>query len=493
MLEAQDDAIPYQVTQMPRLTFQSAWLRGPGLLPAKVLLAICLLAAGLVCTIFAYGIGEEAFIPKLASFRHQRSSHHPHAELTTDLVYFNDDSIIHQLGCATSVEEDELMNYTCFYHSPSKAANMVPDSMLLDTGSTCSAVYRPLLADYGRPWCIYQTKLKSAMASIPAKSQMHMKGTTLIMGRLSGPNPTHQLNVHFYYIYLWMKSEGIRIGDLQLVIDTYEPKWIGSYGLGLAKAFGTMYFLHELPQVTTFERVKFSVPGAFPFDLDHYETDKSADCNMMELASGVKKQYGLDPDKKPNLRRVVVAQRKPSESRRLNNAYELIDALVLLGYDAALVTFGELSFADQLKIVSDAAVLVGVTGSDLVSLVFLPVNAAVVEIFPVAAGHQVFTPELWHLAQMSGKQHLKYVSPYNSTLMVDESGQLIGDKPVHQVNATDVHADSLVALVQSAALMVQSSIRTRVKLKTGWHSTAASCTVDDVEWYIKDVPYANRV
>ena len=440
-----------------------------------------------------YAFRRAAFIPKVTRTRARSYSHLRHDELTTHLVYFNDDNIVQKLGCAKAVRENEQLNYTCFYHSPSKAADIVPESILLDTSSTCAAVYRPLLADYGRPWCIRQTELKRTIATIPAKNRLHMPGITLIMGRLSGPNPTHQLNIHFYYIYLWMKRTGIKIGDLSLVIDCHEPEWLGSYGMGLAKAFGTMHFLYELPQATTFERVKFSEPGRFPFDLDKYETDKSADCNMMELAWGVKKQYGIDPTKTPNPQRVVIALRKPSESRKLNNANELLAALTEFGFNAELVIFGELLFRDQLQIISDAAVLVGVTGSDLVSLIFLPINAAIVEIFPVAQGEQVFTPELWHLAQMSGKQHLKYVSPYNSTLMVDGNGHVIGDRPLHQVNSTDVHVPSLAALVKSAALMVQHSVRNRVRMKSLWTKEGVTCSVRDVEWYVQDVPYENWV
>ena len=457
-----------------------------------VLLSAALLTYAIAYT-SAYAFGRAAFVPRVTRTQARKASHLRHDELTTNLVYFNDNSIIQKLGCAKAVREDEQLNYTCFYHSPSKAADIVPETILLETSSICTAVYKPLPADYGRPWCIRQTKLTSTLATIPTKNKLHMPGTTLVMGRLSGPNPTHQLNIHFYYIHLWMKRAGIKIGDLNLVIDCYEPNWIGSYGLGLAKAFGTMHFLNELPQATTFERVKFSEPGRFPFDLNYYETDKSADCNMIELAWGVKKQYGIDPLKKPNPQRVVVAVRKPSESRRLNNADELIAALTGFGFDAELVIFGDLSFADQLEVISDAAVLVGVTGSDLVSLIFLPTNAAVVEIFPVAQGEQVFTPELWHLAQMSGKQHLKYVSPYNSTLMLDDNGHILGDRPVHQVNSTDVHVPSLAALVKSATLMVQHSVRNRVKIRSKWGSGMVKCTVRNNEWHVQDVPYENLV
>ena len=433
----------------------------------KIFLVLVLLLAALLACASTYTVWGANFIPKVTRPQAHTASLFQHSQHTSNLVYFNDDGLMQQLGCAKANREDEQLNYTCFYQSPSKAADIVPETILLDTSSMCAAVYKPLPADSGRPWCIRQTPLlTSTLTSLPSRNKLHMRGTTLVMGRLSGPNPTHQLNIHFYFIYLWMKRAGIRFGNLNLVIDCYEPGWIGSYGLGLAKAFGTMQFLNELPQVTTFEHIKFSEPMGFPFDLNYYETYKSEDVNMMELAWGVKKQYGIDPLKKPNPQRVVVAMRKQSESRRLNNAKELLVALESFGFDAELVTFGDLSFADQLKIISDAAVLVGVTGSDLVSLVFLPTNAAIIEIFPVAQGEQVFTPELWHLAQMSGKQHLKYVSPYNSTLMVDGNGQATGDRPVHQVNSTDVHVPSLAALVKSATLMVQHSIPSKVAIES---------------------------
>ena len=247
----------------------------------------------------------------------------------------------------------------------------------------------------------------------------------------------------------------------------------------MARAFGTFRFLHELPAATTFNEVRFSLPGTFPFDLHFYEVDKGFDCNFFELAWGVKRSLGIDPSQQANLKRVVVAQRKPSESRHMNNSSELLLALEGRGFNASAVTFGELSFPDQLRAVSEAAVLVGVTGSDLVNLVFLPLNAVIIEVFPIVQGEQVFTPELWHLAQMTGKQHLKYVSPYNSSVLRDDQGHVIGDKPVHQVKATDVHVPSLTALIESASLMVKDSIRTKAEI-----TEDGKCTLKQNEWYL---------
>ena len=446
-----------------------------------------LLAAVLTCLISAYAIGKAQFIPGPAGQLGKTPTQSQKSELTKNLFYFNDESFQRQLGCATAFRNDERLNYTCFYRKASKAARLPPtpmDARLLEADSMCSAVYEPIPADYGRPWCVRQTKLDSALARVSAADRTHFSGVTLLMGRLSGPNPTHQLNIHFYYIYIWMKQTGIKMGDLNLIIDCSESHdWIGPYGLGLAKAFGTLTFLQDLPKVTTFDKIRFSLPGGFPFDIHYYEIDKSLDCNFVELSSGVKHRYGIDFSQNADPKRVVVAQRRSTESRRMNNVSDLLVALVGRGFNATVVTFGDLSFADQLHAVSDAAVLVGVTGSDLVNLVFLPFNAAVVEVFPVVQGQQVFTPELWHLAQMTGKQHLKYVSPYNSTVLATDKGE-VSDRPVHQVNATDVHVPSLLALIESAALMAENSIRTRVTLEA--NERIMKCTTSNNEWYLRN-------
>lgn len=446
-----------------------------------------LLAAVLTCLISAYAIGKAQFIPGPAGQLGKTPTQSQKSELTKNLFYFNDESFQRQLGCATAFRNDERLNYTCFYRKASKAARLPPtpmDARLLEADSMCSAVYEPIPADYGRPWCVRQAKLDSALARVSAADRTHFSGVTLLMGRLSGPNPTHQLNIHFYYIYIWMKQTGIKMGDLNLIIDCSESHdWIGPYGLGLAKAFGTLTFLQDLPKVTTFDKIRFSLPGGFPFDIHYYEIDKSLDCNFVELSSGVKHRYGIDFSQNADPKRVVVAQRRSTESRRMNNVSDLLVALVGRGFNATVVTFGDLSFADQLHAVSDAAVLVGVTGSDLVNLVFLPFNAAVVEVFPVVQGQQVFTPELWHLAQMTGKQHLKYVSPYNSTVLATDKGE-VSDRPVHQVNATDVHVPSLLALIESAALMAENSIRTRVTLEANERSM--KCTTSNNEWYLRN-------
>lgn len=53
-----------------------------------------------------------------------------------------------------------------------------------------------------------------------------------------------------------------------------------------------------------------------------------------------------------------------------------------------------MTFVEQLQTVQGAATLAGITGSDLVTGVFLPKGAAVVEIFPSLRDHQVVNVEV---------------------------------------------------------------------------------------------------
>ena len=48
-----------------------------------------------------------------------------------------------------------------------------------------------------------------------------IKGTTLITGHLLGPNPTHQLNLHWYHIFRWMKQ--VSAADLSVSIHKAPP------------------------------------------------------------------------------------------------------------------------------------------------------------------------------------------------------------------------------------------------------------------------------
>jgi len=101
----------------------------------------------------------------------------------------------------------------------------------------------------------------------------------------------------------------------------------------------------------------------------------------------------------------------------------------------------------QVKKVAAVEVLVGVTGSDLVNLMFLPSSGSVVEIFP-AVGHEgIFVPELANMAKMLGKNHFPFVTHGNLTAVNEGESRLL--YRVQELNVGPV--SNLAALVNHAA------------------------------------------
>ena len=121
------------------------------------------------------------------------------------------------------------------------------------------------------------------------------------------------------------------------------------------------------------------------------------------------------------------------------------------GWNASVATFGDMTFLAQLRMIADAKVLVGVSGSDLVSLLFIPLKAVVVEVFPLVLGTPVFCPELANQARNCGKLHRPYYSPFNATLFEDpETGRPIDARPIHQTKLVEVHVPDIISHIQGA-------------------------------------------
>lgn len=179
-----------------------------------------------------------------------------------------------------------------------------------------------------------------------------------------------------------MKQMQIPIGSLSMLFDApvaEESTVLGSYGSGLQAAFGAnLGLLNKLPQVTTFEKVKSSVGGGFQFDMNLVSTDTPVLCDYLNFAAAIKMHYKVEPFQEAGPNRVLVTMRKESESRRLLNAPVLADALTAAGWNTSLVTMGNLTFEEQLRASADAKVKIGVSGSDMVSLLFMPFQAAVI-------------------------------------------------------------------------------------------------------------------
>ncbi len=115
-----------------------------------------------------------------------------------------------------------------------------------------------------------------------------------------------------------------------------------------------------------------------------------------------------------------------------------MQAIEARGFRVEIITFGSLPFKEQIATVSDAAGLVGISGSDLVNAMFMPDGAALVEIFPLNRGVPIINPELHNFARMLGITYARYTSPINATLRYDEEGNVEGDALLRQISSVGV-------------------------------------------------------
>ncbi|KAL0040381.1 hypothetical protein WJX77_005591 [Trebouxia sp. C0004] len=82
------------------------------------------------------------------------------AEPVADVVYFNDAKTMAEIGCPAINVTEVTDNFTCFYQNPSaEAVEFLPSTWAADDTTSCAAVFRPLPADFGRPWCLQKSEV----------------------------------------------------------------------------------------------------------------------------------------------------------------------------------------------------------------------------------------------------------------------------------------------------------------------------------------------
>ena len=168
---------------------------------------------------------------------------------------------------------------------------------------------------------------------------------------------------------------------------------------------------------------------------------------------------------------VVLAKRKEPETRIWENVEDLaLELRTGYGMRVEVVSLGELPFPQQVSTISAADVLVGITGSDLVNLMFLPPQGSVIEIFPSLDHQGVFIPELGNMAKMLGKNHFSFVSDGNITVDEGEARLLYRTKYIR------VAVKDLAALVHFA---VHQSLHGSSLMHTGciYNHVTARCAI----------------
>lgn len=217
----------------------------------------------------------------------------------------------------------------------------------------------------------------------------------------------------------------------------------------------------------------------WPFDLKHRRIDTEVDLTYIELAESVKalvlrssagQSGSSERSSESPVRsnetaevhelpeavrqpRVIVAKRQSTDTRIWKNAHEFADYLrAQYNMDVDVVTLGSLSFVEQVELVSAADVLVGITGSDLVNLMFLPKTGSIVEVFLMHQGEESFVPELSNMAALLGKNHFSYVS--TGEIIFRDSGE--DHRLLMRTKQAVVNIPDLAALVSHAALQAKS-------------------------------------
>ncbi|KJK74011.1 hypothetical protein H634G_10742 [Metarhizium anisopliae BRIP 53293] len=147
---------------------------------------------------------------------------------------------------------------------------------------------------------------------------------------------------------------------------------------------------------------------------------------------------------------VVAKFIRRTNTRKLINETELIASAkrAVPHLNIEIVDFGEFSFAEQLKIVRETDLLIGVHGAGLTHTMFLPPGSAVVEILPGDFAHMGFR----NLAQLLGHQ-------YHRT-HVKMHGDASGDSQ-WQFDAVEMEEDQFVRLIDGAVRgLYNNGIRT---------------------------------
>ncbi|HLX68000.1 MAG TPA: glycosyltransferase family 61 protein, partial [Verrucomicrobiae bacterium] len=103
-------------------------------------------------------------------------------------------------------------------------------------------------------------------------------------------------------------------------------------------------------------------------------------------------------------RRLYVT-RRDAPQRRVLNEPEIIDYLEGIGFET--ICPGDLSFAEQIQIFSDANIVVGPHGAAFANMVFAPPEAALIEFFGDNYLHGCY----WALSGICGQKHSFVVGP----------------------------------------------------------------------------------
>lgn len=180
-----------------------------------------------------------------------------------------------------------------------------------------------------------------------------------------------------------------------------------------------------------FPRAVFAPPGYTNFLFSHLDTRGDCRTRLQLLESFrlfVLNGLGIPAPSRPPSLRVVFISRKPYTKfvehkfvgRQVTNEPELMDALnAMPDVSAQLVDFVHLKFEEQLAMVANTDVLIGMHGAALAHAVYLPPWAGVLELWPKDR-------DMWrcfeHLSEMAGLVYRRWENKNTRAFSKDRNG-----------------------------------------------------------------------
>ncbi|EFY84844.1 DUF563 domain protein [Metarhizium acridum CQMa 102] len=182
---------------------------------------------------------------------------------------------------------------------------------------------------------------------------------------------------------------------------------------------------------------------------DWVELDCRESALVKAFVSRVLHLYDVPTPARRN-REVVAKFVRRTNTRKLINETELIESVqkAIPHLDLEIVDFAGFSFAEQLKIVRETDLLIGVHGAGLTHTMFLPPGSAVVEILPGDFAHMGFR----NLAQILGHRYYRT----HAEMHGDASGE-----SQWQFDAVEMEEQQFIRLIDGAVRsLYNNGIRT---------------------------------
>ncbi|WOL18465.1 hypothetical protein Cni_G27261 [Canna indica] len=177
-------------------------------------------------------------------------------------------------------------------------------------------------------------------------------------------------------------------GEVQLLVANKKPGWVEKYKLYFQKL--SKYEIIEFDKddsVRCFKQVTLGLRCSSIEDFQIEPSKSPQGYSMVDFAKFTRSAFSLSRDY-PISRREEKAGKKPrlmiitrARTRRFMNVEEIVKMAKEAGYDVVVTEANE-DIAKFSRIVNSCDVLMGVHGSALTNMVFLPTNAVVIQVVP---------------------------------------------------------------------------------------------------------------